>query len=468
MLKENKYKIVISQVVGKSAGNKALNTAGCWVRSGMTECGETGRSMVEMLGVLAIMGVLSVGGVAMYTTAMNKHRANELLNEASKRAAVLAMQITAGKVGNDLSIGEFTNPSGYIFGVDGGYAAGGKTFKLTLSKDPSGAIDDTICAQMKAALGDNSAMAIDDTCATLTFNADMSRGVDAGGASPSVTCDPPCTGGKECVNGSCECPSATPIWNGTECQVKTTCSDDEYYWPELNVCTEMLYCENADADMDETNKKCSCPSGKYAYLEAGWPACCPDGNSIVLGRCAPAPSCDGEWYCDGELEKNGENCIDQVKCCSGTVLTKAGGSMGGFQTCCPDGLNDAGDDCSKCPSSEKYNGKCINEICDDSAYPYYWPQLEACTEEYDCQGTGHVKNGHICTCASGYTPFLSNDRFPDCCPSNHPIVYSRCAPAPSCDGEWSCPGGLYQGTCVDPVECCPTDSWDPITKDCNQ
>ena len=33
---------------------------------------ETGRSMVEMLGVLAIVGVLSVGGVYGYGVAMKK------------------------------------------------------------------------------------------------------------------------------------------------------------------------------------------------------------------------------------------------------------------------------------------------------------------------------------------------------------------------------------------------------------
>jgi len=44
---------------------------------------ESGRSMVEMLGVLAIIGVLSVGGIAGYTMAMNKFRANEIMNCAS-------------------------------------------------------------------------------------------------------------------------------------------------------------------------------------------------------------------------------------------------------------------------------------------------------------------------------------------------------------------------------------------------
>ena len=42
---------------------------------------ETGRSMVEMLGVLAIIGVLSIGGIQGYTYAMNKYRANNVLNE---------------------------------------------------------------------------------------------------------------------------------------------------------------------------------------------------------------------------------------------------------------------------------------------------------------------------------------------------------------------------------------------------
>ncbi len=41
---------------------------------------ETGRSMVEMLGVLAIIGVLSVGGIAGYKSAMQSHMANEINN----------------------------------------------------------------------------------------------------------------------------------------------------------------------------------------------------------------------------------------------------------------------------------------------------------------------------------------------------------------------------------------------------
>ena len=40
---------------------------------------ESGRSMVEMLGVLAIIGVLSVGGIAGYSLSMRRHRANQIV-----------------------------------------------------------------------------------------------------------------------------------------------------------------------------------------------------------------------------------------------------------------------------------------------------------------------------------------------------------------------------------------------------
>ena len=49
---------------------------------------ESGRSMVEMLGVLAIIGVLSVGGIAGYSLGMRKHRANQIVDTASKYAIV--------------------------------------------------------------------------------------------------------------------------------------------------------------------------------------------------------------------------------------------------------------------------------------------------------------------------------------------------------------------------------------------
>ncbi|MBR1600599.1 MAG: hypothetical protein IJ677_03380 [Alphaproteobacteria bacterium] len=45
---------------------------------------ESGRSMIEMLGVLAIIGVLSVGGIAGYSKAMGKHRVNKSIEQITQ------------------------------------------------------------------------------------------------------------------------------------------------------------------------------------------------------------------------------------------------------------------------------------------------------------------------------------------------------------------------------------------------
>ena len=57
---------------------------------------ESGRSMVEMLGVLAIIGVLSVGGIAGYMLSMNRFRANNLIDKASKFATIAYSTVQTG------------------------------------------------------------------------------------------------------------------------------------------------------------------------------------------------------------------------------------------------------------------------------------------------------------------------------------------------------------------------------------
>jgi len=63
---------------------------------------EAGRSMVEMLGVLAIIGVLSVGGIYGYTYGMNRYRTNEIVDAGTKRAYTVATQLSVG-INPDLS-----------------------------------------------------------------------------------------------------------------------------------------------------------------------------------------------------------------------------------------------------------------------------------------------------------------------------------------------------------------------------
>ena len=61
---------------------------------------EKGRSMVEMLGVLAIIGVLSVGGIYGYTVAMAKYKANEVAQSASMLAT---MALSKAATGSDVT-----------------------------------------------------------------------------------------------------------------------------------------------------------------------------------------------------------------------------------------------------------------------------------------------------------------------------------------------------------------------------
>ena len=80
---------------------------------------EQGRSMIEMLGTLAIMGVLSIGGIAGYGYAVTKYKANETMEELNNRAIVYATQLKDGDLfsGTALRNGEFGDKTALGYGV---------------------------------------------------------------------------------------------------------------------------------------------------------------------------------------------------------------------------------------------------------------------------------------------------------------------------------------------------------------
>ena len=87
----------------------------------MTKNYESGRSMVEMLGTLAIIGVLSIGGIAGYSYGMDKYRANETMRDISLRTVDLITQanhaadLSFAEWENEDSIYDFSNPT-YVEG----------------------------------------------------------------------------------------------------------------------------------------------------------------------------------------------------------------------------------------------------------------------------------------------------------------------------------------------------------------
>ena len=78
---------------------------------------QQGRSMVEMLGVLAIVGVLSIGGIAGYSWGMDKHVANQILNEMNLNSLQLAMLLQKG------------NPDGVTLALGSPYDDDNPTFR---------------------------------------------------------------------------------------------------------------------------------------------------------------------------------------------------------------------------------------------------------------------------------------------------------------------------------------------------
>ena len=159
---------------------------------------ENGRSMVEMLGVLAVIGVLSVAGIAGYNSAVNKHRANELMNAVSMRLMTLAAQRAQG---TQLSLSEFgTGKVGSsTISVD---AANTNAIVLSLSDVPA-----AVCQNMFNTKGANvvkmtsngveltsASGCVDGKAVTVTFNNDLS--VETGDVSLSdaeVQQDGPCS-----------------------------------------------------------------------------------------------------------------------------------------------------------------------------------------------------------------------------------------------------------------------------------
>ena len=63
-------------------GDKYDISAWCWGRR-LGTFSQSGRSMIEMLGVLAIIAVLSVGGIAGYSKAMEKWKINKTVEDYS-------------------------------------------------------------------------------------------------------------------------------------------------------------------------------------------------------------------------------------------------------------------------------------------------------------------------------------------------------------------------------------------------
>ena len=101
---------------------------------------ESGRSMVEMLGVLAVIGVLSVGGISGYMLSMNRFRANNMIDKAAKFATIAySTKQTAAAMGKTIDDADITYNSKALGALD---EDAGEAIELAFDEDTSAFLSD--------------------------------------------------------------------------------------------------------------------------------------------------------------------------------------------------------------------------------------------------------------------------------------------------------------------------------------
>ena len=217
--------------------------------SGKSAQTQTGRSMLEMLGVLAIIGVLSVGAVMGFRQAMNRHKANVILNDVSLAFEELATHETTGAVSR-YQVTAFTPESGHT---------------LYAKRDENGndsvevaGVAQGVCEVLIQYDKTELYTQISDTAgAKLTACADNQTMVFGLGAGSSGSTDPDPGPGPEPTD---PCEGKTCSGHGTCSDGVCTCSDG-YTDPDCGTapeCNSTIAC--ASPKVCSTDYHCECPS----------------------------------------------------------------------------------------------------------------------------------------------------------------------------------------------------------------
>ena len=219
---------------------------------------QAGRSMIEMLGVLAIIGVLTIGGLMGYRYAMNKHKANLILNDVSLAMAdltvqdpdggAIARQAVAFNPDSGLAMeSERTEDGNNIVYVNGVAKA---VCQILIQIKPTDAYENIYDGDLNAltSCNDNQTMAFgskdsgeppvtpecqnDSNCAADEI---CQNGHCVVKPIPTDPCENvECFNGGKCDGGSCDCVNG---YTGTNCEIEPDCNGSK-------PCTSPKQCEN--------------------------------------------------------------------------------------------------------------------------------------------------------------------------------------------------------------------------------
>ena len=297
-----------------------------------------GRSMVEMLAVLAIIGVLSIGGLVAYRMSMNKKRANDAYYDASM---ISAMVITREEnvnvpLGGALNIGEYEGKeiSGFQYYAQR-HANIDEIFFVAAIDVPKG-----VCRTiLNAGYPDVAVQVFDqngnklDRCIDnneVRFNYDSTN-------SGSIICgNNLCWNGHFCQDGECACPQDMIDFGDPDnpCECKPG-------WVECNGACEFAHgCIGPDVRYNCETGQCECTrvaDGFEPLADAAGNCVCPNGGrQDANGQCARfictgsgngntyTCSFPGQGRCGTNCDSSGFNCLSGVCdagiCPAGTVF----------------------------------------------------------------------------------------------------------------------------------------------------
>ena len=245
--------------------HQILNRASLVQNDGACECG---RSMVEMLGVLAIIGVISIGAIAGYTYGMNRYRTNEILDGANKRAYTISTQDSLGIPYNLSEYRDYNVTAGGVFTSDIQDWDG--EFGLTIT-----GVSKDVCENLIRMMGDKS------TLRAITKTSDEKT---------------------DLVSGDCASPSNDLflVYN-KEMSAEDSTNSDRSGYCATHECTRNcngIPCAVAGNDTTYDDAVTAC-GGEDNMISAEELGCTIQNTGIggVIGRCLKAPS--GYYWVSG-------------------------------------------------------------------------------------------------------------------------------------------------------------------------
>ena len=420
-----------------------------------------GRSMIEMLAVLAIIGVLSITALVGFTYAMNKHRANETIYDVMLRGTNVPMIDEyymnkqpghefrfPGLPGNGtrgtyypMVTKKDSGSSYYVEATDVTY----RVCELILKMNPTDIDqivvgntvyqgDSDICGNtdglaMKFCFGTNGTICNGTGHGGSSGGSGGSSGGESSGGSggsgsgsgSGASCNPACGSCEQCVDGACEvlpcsitsCPDGQQPTGTDECGCIISCEDK---------CPVFTGCSGCTTETTDENGCRTCTSDQSVTVFGG--SCCMTEMSCCpltedCGNCTPSSDCD-----DCSSEELVQIAIEDGE----TIVGSGGGSVttDGYVYCCLSSMEDCPAGCNPVYYRD---GKGYCDGCPDGTYEKnngLWIDCVDCTQDTHCD---------TANC--------------EACVSNQ--CQSACQEGETCDGNGTC--------CVNGIgtdgNCCP-------------